>query len=75
MENAFKCLRIQQELKKQGRSLTWFSKEIGMDISNVYKLFRRNTIDLSLLIRISILLKYNFLQDCADAVYGEIFKK
>lgn len=75
MENSFKCSRIQQELKKQGRSLTWFSKEIGMDRSNVYKLFRRNSIDLSLLVRISILLKYNFLQECADEVYSEIFKK
>lgn len=55
---------IQAELKRQGRSASWLAKEIYCEKSNVYKLFKRPSIDLLQLIHISKVLQHNFLKDC-----------
>ena len=57
---------IRAELKKQGRSVTWFANAIHSDYSNVYKMFKRRSIDLDLLLRISDLLQHDFLRDVSD---------
>lgn len=66
MDNIHIGQMIQKELKAQGRTVTWFAHVIHSDRSNVYKMFKRNTIDLYLLIKISEVLHYNFLKDCSD---------
>lgn len=57
---------IQQELSRQGRTVTWFAKGIYCEKSNVYKMFKRKSIDLAQLMKISELLDYNFLKDCYE---------
>lgn len=56
---------IRDELKKQGRTVTWFAKSIPCDRSSVYRIFNNPSIDLLLLIRISKILNHNFLEDCS----------
>lgn len=51
---------IKQELHHQERSVTWFANKLYCDRTNVYKIFKRNSIDTELLLRISIILQYNF---------------
>jgi hypothetical protein len=63
---------IRAELKAQGRTITWFAKAIHTDRSNVYKILKRDTIDLELLLRISKLLHHNFLRDLSDAIESEV---
>lgn len=58
--------RIQDELKTQGRSVTWFAKQLPCDRSNVYKIFKHESIDLVLLMRISKILNHDFFKDCSD---------
>lgn len=58
--------RIQAELRRQERSVSWFARKLSCDRSNVYNIFLRSTIDTELLMRISIILNHNFFVDYAQ---------
>ena len=55
---------IEEEMSRQGRTVAWFAREIYCEKSNVYKMFKRKSIDLQQLMKISEVLNYNFLRDC-----------
>jgi predicted amino acid racemase len=55
---------IHAEMVRQNRTVNWLAKEIYCEKSNVYKLFRRKSIDLAQVMRISEVLGHNFLRDC-----------
>lgn len=57
---------IKTELKRQGRTASWLATKIFCEKSNIYKMFRRKSIDLDQLMRISEALNHNFLKDCYD---------
>ena len=54
---------IEEELRKQERSVTWFADKLCCERTNVYSIFKRQSIDTELLIRISKILHHNFFQD------------
>ncbi|MBO7054974.1 MAG: XRE family transcriptional regulator [Bacteroidales bacterium] len=56
---------IRQELKNQGRSVTWFAAQLNCHRVNAHNILRRKNIDIELLIRISQILNYNFLEAIA----------
>lgn len=51
---------IEQELRKQERSVTWFANKLYCERTNVYSIFKRESIDTALLLRISDILHHNF---------------
>lgn len=51
---------IKEELERQERTVSWFARKLCCDRSNVYKLFKRSTIDTELLLRVSQILRYDF---------------
>lgn len=51
---------IKEELERQERTVSWFARKLCCDRSNVYKLFRRPTIDTELLLRVSQILHHDF---------------
>lgn len=51
---------IEQELRKQERSVTWFANKLYCERTNVYSIFKRESIDTALLLRISEILHHNF---------------
>ena len=51
---------IKEELERQERTVSWFARKLYCDRSNVYKLFKRSTIDTELLLRISLILNHDF---------------
>ena len=53
---------IESVFYEQGRSPSWFAKQLHCDRSNVYNIFKRESIDTLLLIRISKILGHNFLK-------------
>ena len=59
---------IEQELRRQDRSVTWLASELHCDRTNVYKVFKRKSIDTRLLMDISVILQHNFFLDYADEV-------
>ena len=59
---------IEQELRRHDRSVTWLASELHCDRTNVYKVFKRKSIDTRLLVDISVILQHNFFLDYADEV-------
>ena len=57
---------IREELKRQGRSVVWFADAIHSDRSNTYKMLKKKSIDLTLLMQISELLQHDFLKNCSE---------
>lgn len=53
---------IKAELERQERTVSWFARKLNCDRSNVYKIFKRSTIDTELLLRISKILHYDFFE-------------
>ena len=53
---------IRDELKQQGRTVTWLAKTINCDRTNIYNIFARESIDTNLLTRISKALNRNFFE-------------
>lgn len=51
---------IEAELRKQERSVTWFANKLCYERTNVYSIFKRQSIDTELLVRISHILHHNF---------------
>lgn len=57
---------IQQQIKEQGRSVTWFAQRLNYDRSNAYKIFSKPHIDTDLLLTISKVLNYNFFNNYSE---------
>jgi hypothetical protein len=58
--------RIHEEIKNQGRTITWFAQHICCTRENAYDIFKCSNIDTELLTRISDVLGHNFFQDLAE---------
>ena len=54
---------IKEELSQQGRSASWFAKQHCCDRSNSYAIFKRQSIDSNMLLRISRILGHNFFDE------------
>lgn len=59
---------IEKTLHEQGRSVTWFAIQLCCTRPNVYKIFRKENIDVHLLWRISCILNHNFFKDISDSI-------
>ena len=53
---------IEQELRRQNRSVTWLSDSINCDRRNVYDIFRRRHLDTQLLYQISVVMGVDFFK-------------
>lgn len=58
--------RVKEILDLQGRSVTWLAAQIPCERSNVYNIFRRENLDVGLLLRISIILRYDFFLELSE---------
>ena len=48
--------------------MTWFANMLHCDRTNVYKIFRKKSIDTHLLENICVILRHNFFLDYAEEV-------
>ncbi len=51
---------IEEELRRQERTVTWLSRQIHCDRRNIYDIFSRTSIDTDLLYKLSIALHKDF---------------
>ena len=51
---------IKRVMKEQGRSVSWLSRQLFCDRTNIYKMYNKSSLDTTLLLRVSIALNYNF---------------
>lgn len=62
---------IRQELLRQERSVSWFARKLYCDRTNVYKIFRKQSLDTELLLRISLILHHDFFQYYSSSLESE----
>lgn len=60
---------IEEELRRQERSVTWLSRKLHCDRRNVYDIFTRQYIDTGLLFRISEILGRDFFTYFSQALH------
>ena len=53
---------IQEQLRKDQRSVSWLAREIHCTRNNVYKVFNKPSLDSNLILKISKAMKFNFFQ-------------
>lgn len=53
---------IKEKFDELGLSVSWFAKELCCDRTNVYSIFKRESIDTSLLVKISVILNHDFFK-------------
>lgn len=53
---------IEEELRNQERSVTWFAEKLCYERTNAYSIFKRESIDTLLLLKISRILHHDFFQ-------------
>lgn len=53
---------IEKRLKDRGCSVTWLAKKINCERTNIYGIFKRDTIDVKRLYEISEALEYDFFE-------------
>ena len=58
---------IEEELRRQERSVTWLSRKIHCDRRNIYDIFSRACIDTGLLYKLSVALNRDFFK-CFSSV-------
>ncbi|MBE6319275.1 MAG: XRE family transcriptional regulator [Bacteroidales bacterium] len=63
---------IKQELERQERSPLWLAKKINCTRPNIYHIFNSPSINTLILLRISIVLNYNFFEYYYDEYKTQI---
>lgn len=53
---------IKKRFDEQGESVSWFAKQLCCDRTNVYSIFKRESIDTALLVKISVILNHDFFK-------------
>ena len=60
---------IYKRLKQEGRKTTWFARKLCYYPTNSYKIFQKQHFNTELLLKMSILLNYNFFIHYSDLFY------
>lgn len=58
--------KIREVLDNEGHNACWLAERIPCERSNVYNIFRRESISVDLLFRISEVLEYDFFKEISD---------
>lgn len=64
---------IEKKLKDKGYSVAWLAEQIHCERANVYKIFKKVSIDSVLLFHISLVLETNFFE-YYSGIYEDICK-
>ena len=59
---------IQAQLKADQRTVSWLAKQIPCTRNHLYKIFRKDSLDCALLLRISLAMQFNFFRYYAGIV-------
>lgn len=53
---------IKSELRYQEHSVAWFARQLYCDRTNVYNIFKKESIDTDVLLRVSVILHHDFFR-------------
>ncbi|MDR2410962.1 MAG: XRE family transcriptional regulator [Bacteroidales bacterium] len=57
---------IAKKLREKERTVSWFANKLCCSRNNIYKIFQKPHIDTELLLRISIILDFDFFSSYSD---------
>ena len=60
---------IEEILRKQGKSAAWLASQIPCERTNVYNIFKRKSLDVRLLMRISVILEHDFFKELSEEAF------
>ena len=63
--------RIRDVVHEQGHTSVWLARELGCDRTNIYRIYDKQSLDSSVLLRICRILRHNFLAELAGEVETE----
>ena len=63
---------IRQRLDEQHQTVVWLSRQLACSRTNVYKIFEKSNLDTALLMRISLVLDYDFFNLCSDELQNGV---
>lgn len=53
---------IREKLKERGKPVVWFARQLSCSRTNAYKIFEKRSIDTNELMRISMVLDFDFFK-------------
>ena len=59
---------IRDKLREHGHSVSWLARKLNYNRSNIYKIFENQHIDTHQLMRISLILRYDFFIHYSDFI-------
>ena len=65
---------IEKEVRRQGRNIPWIAQQLNCERTNIYSIFRRESIDTALLLQLSVILQHNFFSYYSSE-YNSILSK
>lgn len=64
-------IKARFDLEPKNHTVSWFARQLNCHRVNVYDIFRRSTIDTELLMRISVVLRYDFFKELSAEFESE----
>lgn len=63
--------RIKEVLFAQGHTAKWLSEQIPCERTNVYDIFHRSDMNVTLLAQISLILQHDFFKELSEETFGK----
>lgn len=63
--------RIQEVMLGKEKSARWLAEQIPCERTNIYKIFRRGSIDTKLLKRMSVILEHDFFKELSAEIFSD----
>lgn len=63
---------VHEAMERAERKPQWLARKIGCDRTNIYDIFKRKDISISMLWRISLALKHNLLKELSQQLDDEM---
>ena len=61
--------KIEEILRKKGKSAAWLATQIPCERTTVYNIFKRKSLDVRLLMKISVILDYDFFKELSEEAF------
>ncbi|MBP1542438.1 MAG: hypothetical protein ILA25_09790 [Prevotella sp.] len=63
--------RVREVLDEQGRSASWLASKIPCERTNMYDIFKRKDVSVTMLYRISTILGHDFFREISDELHSQ----
>ena len=62
---------IREQVESQGKTVVWLAEQLSCSRANVYKIYEKTSLDTALLMRVCIILNYDFFNAFSELLKNE----